>query len=159
LEKFTVPYRRILVPVQGNDSDFRALDLAGMLAQKKNADVTLVYVVEVKQALPLDAEMPQSVAHGEQSLVRAEGYARQRAEYRCQRVTPEILQARLAGPAIVDEAIERDIDVIVMASQNRLERGQMTVGLTVPYVLKNAPCEVILARGSYDAGGSILQES
>ena len=154
-----MPYRRILVPVQGNDSDFRALDLAGMLAQKKNADVTLVYVVEVKQSLPLDADMPQAVSNGEQALVRAEGYARQQAEYRCQRVTPEILQARLAGPAIVDEAIERDIDVIVMASQNRRERGRVTVGETVPYVLKNAPCEVLLARGSFDTGSNLLEAS
>jgi nucleotide-binding universal stress UspA family protein len=151
-----VQYRRILVPVQGNDSDFRALDLAGMLAQKKNAELTLVYVVEVEQSLPLDAELPDAVTHGEQSLLRAENYAKQRSEYRCQRVTPEILQARLAGPALVDEAIERDIDVIVMASQNRRERGRMTVGLTVPYVLKNAPCEVILARDTIDAGTGVL---
>lgn len=146
-----MPYRRILVPIQGTDADFRALELAGMLGQRKGAAITLVYVVEVKQALPLDAELPQAVAAGEEALTRAEHFARQKAEHRMQRVTPEMLQARSAGAAIVAEAIERDVDVIVMASQNRRQHGQMTVGETVPYVLKNAPCEVILARRAFES--------
>ena len=141
-----LPYRRILVPVHGNAGDFRAIELAGLLAARKNAEVTLVYVVEVKQALPLDADMPQAVANGEAALESAASYARQRAEHKIQKVVPELLQARSAGAAIVDEAIERDIDVIVMASRNRQHFGRVTVGETVPYILKNAPCEVILAR-------------
>jgi nucleotide-binding universal stress UspA family protein len=142
-----VPYRRILVPVHGNDGDYRALELAGLLAEKKaNVDVTIVYVVEVKQSLPLDADLPSAVRLGEDALDRAEQYARHRAEHRLTRITPELLQARSAGAAIVDEAIERDIDVIVMASRNRQHFGQVTIGETVPYILKNAPCEVILAR-------------
>ena len=141
-----LPYRRILVPVHGNEGDFRAIELAGLLASRKSAEVTLVYVVEVKQALPLDADMPQAVANGEAALERASAYARQRAEHKIQKVVPELLQARSAGAAIVDEAIERDIDVIVMASHNRQHFGRVSVGDTVPYILKNAPCEVIVAR-------------
>jgi nucleotide-binding universal stress UspA family protein len=144
--EYHVPYRRILVPVHGNDGDFRALELAGLLADKKNVDVTLVYVVEVRQSLPLDADLPQAVADGESALERAEQYAKGRAVHRLTRIYPELLQARSAGPAIVDEAIERDIDVIVMASRNRQHFGRTTIGDTVPYILKNAPCEVILAR-------------
>jgi nucleotide-binding universal stress UspA family protein len=145
-----VPYRRILVPIHGNDGDFRALELAGMLAAKKGADVTLVYVVEVKQSLPLDADMPEAVAVGESALERAEQYSRSRAEFKLQRLSPELLQARAAGPAIVDEAIERDVDIIVMASRNRQHFGQITVGDTVPYILKNAPCEVLLERAGFE---------
>jgi nucleotide-binding universal stress UspA family protein len=141
-----VPYRRILVPIHGNEGDFRALELAGLLADRKNADITLVYVVEVKQSLPLDADMPQAVSAGEAALDRAEHFARQCAEHRLLRINPELLQARSAGAAIVDEAIERDIDLIVIASRNREHFGRVTVGDTVPFILKNAPCEVILAR-------------
>ena len=141
-----MPYKRIMVPVHGNDMDFRALELAGLVADRKNADVTLVYVVEVKQSLPLDADIPVEVTAGEGALDRAEKYARQRAEHKLQRITPELLQARSAGAAIVDEAIERDIDVIILASRNREHLGRVTVGDTVPFILKNAPCEVILAR-------------
>ena len=141
-----MPYRRILVPIHGTDGDVRALELAGMIASRKGAEVTLVYVVEVKQSLPLDADMPEAVAVGESALEQAEQYSRHRAEFRLQKVTPELLQARSAGAAIVDEAIERDIDVIVMASRNRQHFGQTTVGDTVPYILKNERCDVLLSR-------------
>ena len=143
-----MPYRRILVPVHGDAGDFRALDLAAVLAARKNAEVTLVYVVEVKQSLPLDADMPHAVAAGEAALARAAEHARHKSEHRIQKVATELLQARNAGAAIVDESIERDSDVIVMASHNHQHFGRMTVGDTVPYVLKNAPCEVIVARAS-----------
>lgn len=143
-----MPYKRIMVPVHGNDLDFRALELAGLVADRKQADVTLVYVVEVKQSLPLDADIPGEVTAGEGALDRAEQFARQRVDHKLQRITPELLQARSAGAAIVDEAIERDIDVIILASRNREHMGRVTVGDTVPFILKNAPCEVILARAS-----------
>jgi nucleotide-binding universal stress UspA family protein len=58
----------------------------------------------------------------------------------------ELLQARSAGAAIVDEAIERASDAIVMAARIRKRHGKPTVGDTVNYVLKNAPCEVIVVR-------------
>ncbi len=117
-----------------------------MLAARKNAEVTLVYVVEVRQSLALNADMPNEVNNGELALQRAEAYARQHSEHRIQKTVPELLQARLAGAAIVDEAIERDVDVIVMACRKREELGQITLGETVPYVLRNATCEVIISR-------------
>lgn len=145
-----MPYRRILVPITGEAGDRRALDLAGILAAKRNIDVVLVYVVEVKQSLPLDADMPQEVGQGEQFLAGAEGYARTQSEPKIHKVFPELLQARTAGAAIVDEAIERDCDVIIMACKLRQHLGQPTLGDTVNYVLRTAPCEVILTREATD---------
>lgn len=146
-----VPYRRILVPITGSPDDVRTLELAGTLADKKVAEVILVYVVEVKQSLPLDASLPQDVSQGEAALQRAEQYSRQKAEHRLQKVTSELLQARSAGAAIVDEAIQRDIDLIVVGGRIRTHLGKTTLGETVPYILKNAPCEVILTRLAEDA--------
>lgn len=139
-------YRRILVPITGGSGDRRALDLACVLASKKNLEVFLVYVVEVKQSLPLDADMPQEVGVGEQCLAVAEMYARGEAEPKIHKIMPELLQARTAGAAIVDEAIERDCDVIVMACKINENLGQPTLGETANYVLRTAPCEVILTR-------------
>ena len=141
-----MPYKRILVPISGTEDDFRAVDLAAVVAMRKDADVTLVYVVEVRQSLPLDADLPETVSEGEQALARSEKYAREHIEQRGQRLHSELLQARSAGAAIVDEAIERDIDVIVMASRNRKHMGNVTLGDTVPYIMKHAPCAVILTR-------------
>lgn len=140
-------YRRIVVPVQGSDLDTRAIDLATALAGRfGGCELTLVYVAEVPQHLPLDADLPDEVIRGESILERTSIYARSGNDVDWQRVTTELLQARSASAAIVDEAIERGADAVVLAAENHREHGLITQGETVPYVLKNAPCEVILIR-------------
>ncbi len=140
-------YRRIVVPVQGSELDTRAIDLATAVAGRfGGCELTIVYVAEVPQHLPLDADLPDEVERGESILERTSNYARSGSDVDWQRVTTELLQARSASAAIVDEAIERGADAVVLAVENHREHGVITQGETVPYVLKNAPCEVILIR-------------
>ena len=42
--------------------------------------------------------------------------------------------------------MEQQVDVILMATENRLERGRVTIGDSVAYVFRHAPCEVIVVR-------------
>ena len=139
-------YKSIVVPVTGTPGDERVLDLAGEMVDKGAATVTLVYVVEVMQSMPLDAELPAEIDRGEAVLDAAERTARRFLGNKSDQVVTELLQARSAGAAIVDEAIERDADAIVMAACNRKVCGKTTLGDTVEYVLKNAPCEVVVLR-------------
>jgi nucleotide-binding universal stress UspA family protein len=140
--------RRLLVPVKGTDGDSRVLELVSQLAARQPVAITLIYVVEVQQSMPLDAELPAEIEHGERVLRAAEvlAHAGLGANEKVQRVITELLQARSAGAAIVDEAIERGSDAIVMAARIRKRHGKPTAGETVGYVLKNAPCEVIVVR-------------
>jgi len=142
----TMGYSRMIVPVHGTNADRRAIEVAGLLGSGKSAEIVLVHVVEVAQSLPLEADLPVEIGAGEQTLREAEEWARAAASTRVGRISPELLQARSAGTAIVDEAIERGAEVIVMAMCQHLRHGQPTPGKTVPYVLKNAPCEVIVTR-------------
>jgi nucleotide-binding universal stress UspA family protein len=64
----------------------------------------------------------------------------------CQ-VETEILQARETGPAIVDEAVERGVDMIIMGVEYKKRFGEFGMGDVAPYVLRNAPCPVLLWRG------------
>lgn len=138
-------YSRIVVPVHGTKSDKRAIEVAGLISSGKSAEIVLVHVVEVAQSLPLEADMPAEVGEGEQALKNAEAWARANTT-QVGRISPELLQARSAGAAIVDEAVERGADVIVMALCQHRRHGQPTQGETVPYVLHNAPCEVVVTR-------------
>lgn len=140
-----VTYSRIVVPVHGTESDKRAIEVAGMISSGKSAEIVLVHVVEVAQSLPLEADLPGELGEGERALRDAEHWARSHTT-QVGRISPELLQARSAGAAIVDEAIERSADVIVMALCQHRRHGQPTQGQTVPYVLQNAPCEVVVAR-------------
>lgn len=137
----------VLVPINGTDCDGRALDIAVLLAKRGHADVIAIHIVEVPQELPLETEMERECSQGADVLHDAEQYASQ-----CGRnIDIELLQARTAGPAIVDEAIQRDASLIVMSTTVRRRAGEVTAGrTTVPYVLKNAPCEVVVCRRSLD---------
>ena len=121
-------YHRIIIPVSGGTEDDRAIDLVGELAQRHPTNITLVYVVEVQQAMPLDAELPEAVARGEEVLARAEQLTRQRLPTSVDLISTDLLQARSAGAAIVDEAIEQNADVILMATAIKVKYGKNVTG-------------------------------
>jgi nucleotide-binding universal stress UspA family protein len=133
-------FKNILVPVTGSPADDEAVKLACRLAKKDKGKIWTVSVVAVKRALPLDAEIDSEIQHAETVLDRAETIAEEE-EYE---VETDVIQARDAGPAIVDEAGERGVDLILMGFSYKRRFGQYSLGHVVPFVLKNAPCPVIL---------------
>lgn len=134
--------RRILVPVNGENTDIEAVQMACSVARRNKATVYAIYVIEVKRTLPLDAEIAGDLERAEQILSRAERVA-EKANYE---IETDLLQARDVGAALVEEAAERDVDVIIMGMRHRRRFGEFYLGTTVPYVLKNAPCRVWVMR-------------
>lgn len=137
---------RIVVPVNGQRYDERAIRVAAQIAAKKSIDLAVVHVVEVPQQLPLDAEIPGEIERGEAILRSAEDLAITLLDGKNVRIDAELLQARSAGTAIVDEAIERRTHLIVMATRIRVRHGRASLGETARYILQSAPCEVLLLR-------------
>jgi nucleotide-binding universal stress UspA family protein len=133
-------FTKIVVPVTGTTADDEVIKLACQLAKKSKAKIWTVYVLTVKRTLPLDVEIKPDVQKAEQVLdhiatvAEDEGYE----------VETDLLQAREAGPTIVDEAVEREADLILMGVIYKRIFGQFSLGSVVPYVLQNAPCQVIL---------------
>lgn len=139
-------FERLVVPVSGSPTDARVLDILPSLLNKDGGIVTFLYVVEVPQAMPLDAELPFEIDEGERTLQFAERTASRLLPSRTSQVVTELLQARAAGPAIIDEAITRDADAIVMTAAIHRRHGRPTLGETTDHVLLNAPCEVVVFR-------------
>jgi nucleotide-binding universal stress UspA family protein len=133
-------FTKVLVPVDGSGADEEAVALACRLAKPDKAGIIAVYVIPIDRTLPLDAEIETEVQKAEAILDRMEATAR---ELGC-RLETDLLQARDAAPAIIDEAVEREADLIVMASAYQQRFGQFSLGDLIPHVLKHAPCEVIL---------------
>ena len=119
-----------------------AILLACAIARKNKGKVYAVHVIEVKRSLPLDAEMPDEATSGEGLLTRAERAASD-ADFR---IEGELLQARDAGHAIVDEAMERGVDLILMGTEHKAPTGEYQMGRVTQYVVKAAPCSVWLWR-------------
>jgi nucleotide-binding universal stress UspA family protein len=134
--------KRILVAVSGRDADVEAVKLACDLAKKSKAEVYVLYVIEVKRSLPLDAVIDSEIEKAEKVLTNAEDIAVDR-EYE---VETDLVQAREVGPAIVDEAMEREVDLILMGVTYKRRFGVFGLGRVIPYVLEEAPCRVLLCR-------------
>ena len=118
------------MPVDGSQASLEALALACLLAKRNKGRVYAVYVIEVARTLPLDADLSPEASEGEEVLGRAE----QVADSLDFEVTGELLQARDAGHAIVDEAIERDVDGILLGTEYKRPLGEFQMGWTSQYV-------------------------
>lgn len=135
-------FHKILVAVKGDRADEAAIKLACHLAQENKGEVYAIYVIEVPRSLPLEALLDEEVERGEAILRRAQGIAEE-MDYQ---VETEIVKAREAGPAIVDLAMEKEVDLILLGMEYKTRFGEFHLGHTVPYILKRAPCRVFLTR-------------
>ncbi len=134
-------FNKILVPVAGTKADEEAMGLACALTSQKNKGrVFAVHVIPVKRSLPLDSEIESEISRADSILSHTEELAQGQG---C-RIETDLLQAREVGPAIIDEAIEREVDLILIGVSYKKHFGQFSLGDVVPCVLKNAPCRVIL---------------
>ena len=131
---------KILVPVNGDTAGEEAFRLACDLSKENKSQVRVLYVIEVGQELPLDAEV--DTAKGESILNHIEAVGQ---EEKCQ-VKAEYIQARHAGPAIVQEAYQRNSELIVMGIPYKRRLGSFALGNTASHILKHAPCPVVMLR-------------
>lgn len=133
---------RYLVPLHGDATDDGTVSLACDLARLHKAEVWVLYVIQIARRLPLDAFVPEETSRGEAVLSRVEEIGKDRKV----RMHGEILQARDVGPAIVQEAADREAQVIVLGMPETERYGVFTMGEVVPHVLKHSPCRVIVTR-------------
>ena len=137
-----MPFNRVIAVVSDDPSDINTISQAADIVRDDHGQLFVVYVIKVERSLPLDAEIEEQVARGEQVLHRSERLARlPRSD-----IDSQLLQARMIGPAVVHEAIVRDADAIVIGTSYPTEFGAFSLGSDIPYILEHAPCDVILWR-------------
>ncbi len=134
--------KSMLVPLDGSDAAYAALSTACDIAKHHRATVSALHVIEVPRSLPLDAELSEEAERGEIILTRAEQIAKDHN----MKVRAELVQARQAGHAVVDEAVDSNADAIVVGLDYHRPYGRFQMGRLPLYVLENAPCQVWLFR-------------
>jgi basic amino acid/polyamine antiporter, APA family len=161
-----VEYARILVPIFGTELDDDIIATAGRLAAAESEDaeekplLEVVYIVPVPLTLPLDADLPSD-------RMEAANAALQRArevgeEYEDVDVHTAIVRARTVGAGIVEEARRSNVEAIVIGGEppTRIRGGAVLggiggarpeeIGQITEYVLKKAPCRVLLTAPPED---------
>ena len=114
----------------------------GELAQRfdHGAEITALHVVRIPLEQALDAELIDAQERAESSLAEAKLLA---AELDVT-IDGVIARARAIGEAIIEVAVERGADLIVMGSSPRWRRQARFFSPTVDYVLRHADCEVMV---------------
>lgn len=136
-------FRRAVIALNGGSSDARIVRLVAEQARLAKAELVAVHVVEIDWTLPLDADIAGRSEEVQRVLDSAEAVAEESKQV----LEPVLLQARDVGAALVDEAVERDADLIVLGVPFRTRfGGDFAIGRTIPYVLQNAPCTVWVVR-------------
>jgi APA family basic amino acid/polyamine antiporter len=136
-------YRRLLVPVIGGQPSDAAMDLACRLAAERGSRIVALNVLEV----PLDRSVGEAFPDLENAANRELDEAVAIGDSYGVRVLGRLERARSPGPAIVAEAEARQAEIIVLgSSRHTLSAAQAAVfGKTVDYVLRHAPCRVLVA--------------
>jgi basic amino acid/polyamine antiporter, APA family len=137
-------FRSILVPIAPGYPSDEAMDFACRLAAERRASIVAFTAIEVPLDLPLDAWLPEEVQEANEQLDEARAIGDSYGV----RVIGRIARTRNIGRAIVDEAIRRNSEIIVMAGPRRvrLQHGRRQIfGDAVDFVLRHAPCRVMVA--------------
>jgi nucleotide-binding universal stress UspA family protein len=143
-------FRTILVPIAPGYPSDEAMDFACRLAAERRASIVAVTAIQVPLDQPLDAYLPEDVAEANEQLDEARAIGDSYGV----RVSGRIARTRNIGREIVDEAVRRGSEVIVMAGPRRvrLQRGRRQIfGDSVDFVLRHAPCRVMVATGGEGA--------
>jgi len=164
----------IMVPVFGTELDDDIVQTAARLAGPEHDDldpegavIEAIWVLEVPLALPLDARLPDAqIRRAKAALARAKVVGE---EYEGVVVQTAMVRGRRAGQAIVSEAARRGVEAIVLAAEepSRVRGGALLgsagpldnyLGEVTKYVIKKAPCRVILTAPPARRGASPRDE-
>jgi basic amino acid/polyamine antiporter, APA family len=144
-------YERILVPMKIGLIGEEVLGTAFRLAEEQGCEVHVLHVIRVPLDLPIDAEMIEAEEQAEASLAEARLLAADQGIP----IQVHIQRGRAIGEAIVSEATGHEVDLIVVGSAPRWRRQSRFFSPTVDYVLRKAPCEVMVI--AYPQG--VLEEA
>jgi len=133
-------FKRILVPMKAGIIGEEMVATAIKLGREHGARVEALSVLKVPLDFALDATMPDDEARAEASIAEA----RVVAEEAGQELEATVVRSRAIGNAIVEHARARGTDLIVLGSSPRWRRQSRFFSPTVDYVLRHAPCEVLI---------------
>jgi APA family basic amino acid/polyamine antiporter len=133
-------YSSILVPMKLGPIGEEMVATAVKLAQDAGASVWALHVVRV----PMDRQLDDEQADEEEQAAASLAEAQLLGSDHGVEVKPKTVRARSIGQAIVSQAEVLGVDLIVVGSAPKWRRQSRFFSPTVEYVLKKAPCEVLV---------------
>ncbi len=141
--------KKILVPSDFSRCSGQALSRALALARRIDAEVHVLFVeVPYGESYPESAGSP--VADPVQFFLEQTGFGQGDDTMDLERIHIEHVVVRnvYVAPAILDYAVDHDIDLIMMGTHGRRGVGHLFLGSIAEEVVRLAPCPVLTIRAS-----------
>lgn len=129
-----LPFRNILVPLDGSEASSSVIPLLLAFARPIDARVTFLHVAEPDPLAPHFPPPGKAVREAEQTLIEA--------------CIPAVVVDRQGDPAseILHHADEHETDLIVMSSHGRSGPSRWVLGSVTEKVLRSAKVPMIVSR-------------
>ena len=140
-------FTKILVPVDGSDNSYRALDAALVLSEKLGSNITVIHVME---------EVP--ITHiGSEKLLNEllEAYKKENQDIlsKCTEIATQkgltintlLLQGNPAS-VILDFSKKEKFDILIMGSRGLGKFKELILGSVSSKIVHHSPCAVLLIR-------------
>ncbi|NIR16064.1 MAG: universal stress protein [Desulfobacterales bacterium] len=138
-------YRHILVPIDGSQPSFNALEAGIKMAIEQGSILTALYVVpkvgQLVQVFAIKDVKDAFYQEGENIMDKAREMANSmnfKLSVRIKEGTPHKI--------IIETAQALDCDLIVMGNQGRSGPSKLLIGSCTQRVLAGAPCPVLVVR-------------
>ena len=137
----TAPKKILVSLKQAGDAE-ELIGLATHVAAPGRAEITVLHVVEIPAATPLDAEdeVLEAPARAVEQAVK-----RLARKHRRRKFSVRILRARHAGKAMVDELKEGRFDLAVIGYHHKRSLPELLLGTTAQYLATHAPCRLLMS--------------
>ena len=136
-------YRTIVVPIVRSPESEDALIAAARLAADRGSTIVVLHVLELPMDRPLTADLGALEDRADELLDDAQALLE---EYGV-RVVSRLVRARSTPRAIVDEAVARHAELIVVGAPRTARPGRRLLGRTAEKVLKLSPVRVLVTAG------------
>ena len=144
-----IEFKQIICPVDLSDSSVRAFAHAAAIAQWYDAQLTVLHVVPTFEPIQMRGDLGDPV-RVITPMPREQVLEEMSRTLNLAAVSPRATPIAEAGDpqsTIIDQAISKKADLIVMGAQGRGGLGLALFGSTTQQVLRGAICPVLTVRG------------
>jgi nucleotide-binding universal stress UspA family protein len=138
------PFKKILCPIQFEDSDQTALMLASQIAKHMDATIYLLNVVIMMQAVDApDAAVAANKSVEDDARLKLQAIAAEKLAALKAEILTRVAPPGETSKVVLEVATETDTDLIVLNTHGRHGLAHFVMGSVAEQIVRRATCAVL----------------
>ena len=140
-------FTKILVPVDGSDNSYKALEASLVLSEKLGSNISVVNVMEQVPITHIESEkllnelLEAYKKENQEILSKCSDIARQKGIT----IKTVLLQGNPA-PAILDYSKKENFDLVIMGSRGMGKFKELILGSVSSKIVHHSPCAIMIIK-------------